>query len=114
MLVPVDRELSLFGNRTRTLVLSAVRLLEETYPSELATMLGLGPFSVQRALESMEREGVVTSRLMGRTRLVRLNPKYFAAAELSALLWALGKKDEDLQRKLATKRRRPRRAGKKL
>jgi hypothetical protein len=94
------------------MVLVSLRLLDETYPSELAQLLGIGTYSVQRVLEALEGEGVVVSRLMGRTRIVKLNPRYFAADELGALLWSIGKRDADLQRLLAAKRRRPRRAGK--
>lgn len=93
-------------------MLVAIRLLEETYPSELAELLGVRPFTVQSILASLEREAVVVSRLMGRTRAVSLNPRYFAHAELSALLWKLGAHDMDLQARLASRRRRPRRAGK--
>lgn len=108
----LDREPALFGSRNRTMVLVGVRLLEQTYPSELAELLGLRVFSAQQILASLEREGVVVSRLVGRTRVVTLNPRYFARRELDAMLWALGKQDQTLQQKLATKRRRPRSVGK--
>ncbi|MBZ4418751.1 hypothetical protein [Myxococcus sp. RHSTA-1-4] len=90
----------------------AIRLLEGTYPSELAALLGVRPYTVQSILASLEREAIIVSRLMGRTRMVSLNPRYFAHAELSALLWKLGEHDMDLQTRLAARRRRPRRAGK--
>ncbi|WP_147444919.1 ArsR family transcriptional regulator [Corallococcus sp. CA053C] len=90
----------------------ATRLLEETYPSELAALLGVRPYTVQSILASLEREAIIVSRLMGQTRVVCLNPRYFAHAELSALLWKLGERDLDLQARLAARRRRPRRAGK--
>ena len=93
-------------------MLVATRLLEETYPSELAALLGVRPYTVQSILASLEGEAIIVSRLMGRTRAVSLNPRYFAHAELSALLWKLGERDVDLQSKLAARRRRPRRAGK--
>lgn len=89
-----------------------LRLLDETYPSELAALLGLRLYSVQTILDGLEREGVTVSRTLGRTRTVRLNPRYFAFEELSALLWKLGEKDVELQRLLAGRRRRPRRPGK--
>lgn len=107
-----DNGSQLFGTSTRTAVLVAVRLLEQTYPGELAILLGVRPFTVQSILASLEREAVVVSRLVGRTRTVTLNPRYFAHAELSALLWKLGEHDVDLQARLAARRRRPRRAGK--
>ncbi len=108
----LDQGSQLFGTSTRTAVLVAIRLLEGTYPSELAALLGVRPFTVQSILASLEREAIIVSRLMGRTRTVALNPRYFAHAELSALLWRLGEHDVDLQARLAARRRRPRRAGK--
>jgi hypothetical protein len=108
----LDEGSQLFGSSTRTAVLVALRLLEETFPSELADLLGVRLFTVQSILVSLEREAVVVSRLLGRTRSLALNPRYFAYAELSALLWKLGERDVDLQAKLAGRRRRPRRAGK--
>jgi DNA-binding transcriptional ArsR family regulator len=108
----IERDPELFGSRNRTSVLVAIRLLEETYPSELAALLGIGLFVVQRVLESLEREAVIVSRLLGRTRRVALNPRYFAQKELAALLWKMGQYDLELQRKLGAKRRRPRRPGK--
>jgi hypothetical protein len=108
----IERDAEVFGSRNRTTVLVAIRLLGETYPSELAAMLGLRLFSVQSILASLEREGVVVSRLFGRTRRVTLNPRYFASKELAALLWKIGKQDAPLQRLMASRRRRPRRVGK--
>lgn len=108
----LERSVQLFGNRTRTAVLVSVRLLGETYPSELAELLGIRLYSVQNALESLEREAIVVSKMIGRTRQVSLNPRYFAYRQLDALLWEVGQNDLELQRLLARKRRRPRRAGK--
>jgi hypothetical protein len=87
-------------------------MLGQTFPSELADMLGLRLFTVQTILTSLEREAVVVSRLVGRTRTVTLNPRYFAHDELTALLWKIGQQNLALQKRLATRRRRPRRAGK--
>ncbi|MDP3505522.1 MAG: hypothetical protein Q8S33_34595 [Myxococcales bacterium] len=108
----LERTSQLFGNRNRTMVLIAVRVLAETYPSELGALLGLRLFAVQRLLESFERDGIIVSRSVGRTRVVALNPRFFASKELSALLWAMAKQDPELVSKLALKRRRPRRPGK--
>lgn len=108
----LDRNPELLGGRNRTRVLLAIRLLEETFPSELAALLGLRLFSVQSILASFEREAVIVSRMMGRTRRVSLNPRYSAFKELDALLWKLGQHDVALQEQLATRRRRPRRVGK--
>jgi len=108
----VVRTHQLFGGRVRTAVLTAVRLLGETYPSELAILLGVRLYAIQRVLESLESEAVLVSRSVGRTRQISLNPRYFAHQELAALLWRLGREDADLQTALSSLRRRPRRAGK--
>ena len=102
----------IFGGRLRTAVLTAIRLLGDTYPSELAALLGVRLFAVQRVLDSLEHEAVIVSRSVGRTRSVSLNPRYFAHRELAQLLWRLGREDADLQVALSARRRRPRRTGK--
>jgi len=108
----VDAASALFGNDTRSAVLVAIRLLGQTWASELALLLGLRLFSVQRVLAAFEREGVIVGRKQGRTRVFSLNPRYFAAKELDALLWKLGQVDTGLQKQLSATRRRPRETGK--
>lgn len=101
-----------FGSRTRTLVLLALRLLEESFPRELARVLKAPLNGVQQALRRLELDGLVAGRLVGRTRLYRLNPRYFARAELEEYLGRLVEPEADLQDRVAQLRRRPRRAGK--
>lgn len=108
----LERRSELFGSQSRTAILLAVRMLGETYPSELRDMLGVRLYSVQRVLDSLERDAVIVSRAFGRSRRVTLNPRYLAAKELANLLWKIGRQDVALQKLLATKRRRPRRPGK--
>ena len=103
---------TLFGTANRTQVLVAVRLLEETWGGELAALLGLRISLVQIVLKSFEAEGALVSRMVGRSRVFSLSERYPAARELSALLWKIGRADLPLQKKLATKRRRPRRSRK--
>lgn len=102
----------LFGSENRTAVLLAVRLLQQTWPSELAKVLSLRLFTVQQILSSFEDEGIVATRTMGRTRVVTLNPRYYAAKELDALTWKLAIQNVELQQALAQVRRRPRATGK--
>ena len=106
------RKSRLFGTAIRTAILIAVRMLEQTYPSELAQVLGTHVYNVQTAVKALESDGVVTSRRFGTTRQVMLNPRWFAHAPLAALLWEMGSHDVELQEALASRRRRPRRAGK--
>lgn len=106
------RSAALFGTSTRTETLVAVQLLGETHSAEVARMLGRSPSRIQAAIESLELAGIVAVVTEGKTRRVRLNPRFHAYKELSALLAAMGAADLGLQKRLASERRRPRRTGK--
>lgn len=101
-----------FGSRSRTLVLLALSLLEESFPRELARLLEVPLNSVQGALRGLERDGLVAARAAGRTRLYRVNPRYFARAELAAYLARLLAAEPELAAQVAGLRKRPRRTGK--
>jgi len=103
-----------FGSETRTRALTSLRLLETSYARELARLLDVRLSGVQKALRTLERDGLVSARTVGRTRVYRLNPTYFARRELRAFLTRLAEADSDLQRRTAMLRRRPRRTGKPL
>jgi DNA-binding transcriptional ArsR family regulator len=89
-----------FGSVTRTKALLALALLTETYPRQLARLLDIPLFSVQKALASLERDGLIVSRLLGRTRLYGLNPRYLASRELREYLERLASREFDLRRKV--------------
>jgi hypothetical protein len=59
-------------------------------------------------------DGLVAARAAGRTRLYRLNPRYFAREELGKYLQRLASAETDLVERTTKLRRRPRRAGKPL
>jgi len=103
-----------FGGQTRTLVLVALRLLDESFPRELARLLKVPLNGVQQALRGLEVDGLVAARTAGRTRLYRLNPRYFAREELEDYLKRLAEAETELVERTATLRKRPRRAGKPL
>ncbi len=103
-----------FGTQTRTSVLVAICLLRETHASELAQMLGKSVSRIQGAVDSLEGAELVIGTMAGSTRRLRLNPRFFALAELEALLTRLGTVSPGLQDKLAQTRRRPRKPGKNL
>jgi DNA-binding PadR family transcriptional regulator len=103
-----------FGGRTRTRVLLALRLVGESYPRELARILETSLWGVQQAIRSLELDGLVAGRSMGRTRVFRINPAYFASEDLQRYLLRLTEPEEDLREKVAALRRRPRRTGKTL
>jgi hypothetical protein len=108
----LSRNASPFGSRRRTEVLVLVALLGESYPSEIARLLGAPLFSVQKIVDSLDREGILATRLMGGTRRVSLDPRWFAARELEALLLRLAEAEPRLQKAAAGRRSRPRRARK--
>jgi DNA-binding MarR family transcriptional regulator len=108
----VTKSSSPFGSVTRTRLLVALRLMGSSYQRELARVLDVAVNGVQGALRSLERDGLVVGRSAGRTRLFELNPRYFAASEVRALLDKLSQAERDLQDRIALLRRRPRRTAK--
>ena len=103
-----------FGGATRTRVLLALRLLADSYPRELARIIGASLSGVQNALRGLERDGLVAGRSVGRTRVFRINPRYFARADLERYLLRLTEPETELRRRIDALRRRPRRTGKPL
>ena len=103
-----------FGGSTRTRVLVALALLDSSYPRELARLLDAPVSGVCKAILGLERDGLVSTRMAGRTRLVTLNPTYFAEQELAAYLARLAEADPELRSRVESLRRRPRRTGKPL
>src|SRR5262245_3972652 len=103
-----------FGGQARTRVLLGLRLLDASYARELARVLELPLSGVQMAVRGLERDGLVAGRVAGRTRLIRLNPRYFAREELQQYLLKLANADAGLQDRIAQLRRRPRAGGKPL
>ena len=101
-----------FGGRTRTRVLVALRLLGTSYPRELSRFLESPVSGVRKALQGLERDGLVAGRVAGRTRLVQLSPTYFARDELRSYLARLAEAETELRARTESLRRRARRAGK--
>ena len=88
--------------------------MSESYARELARLLGLSLSGVQKALVSLERDGLVVGRAMARMRLFSLNPRAYARRELEQYLQRLLEPEEDLRSRAEAVRRRPRRTGKPL
>jgi len=103
-----------FGGQARTRVLVTLRLLGSSYPRELSRILGIPVSAASRALANLERDALVSGRLVGRSRIYTLNPSYFAKRELEAYLSRLAIADTELREQTARLRRGPRRAGKPL
>jgi DNA-binding transcriptional ArsR family regulator len=105
---------SLFGSRLRERILKLLVLVEPAYPRQIATLLDAHLISVQNAVTALQDLGVIASRLVGRTRLVELDRRWYAASELRALLERLAEGDPDIRNIAANVRQRPRRPGKKI
>lgn len=103
---------ALFGSRLRERILKLLVLVEPAYPRQIAALLGEHLVSVQNAVSALQDLGVVATRLFGRTRLVELDPRWYAAAELRTLLERLAEGDVEIRRLAAEVRQRPRRPGK--
>jgi hypothetical protein len=91
-----------------------VALLAETYPSEITRLLGARLYSIQSIVDALDKEGVLATRLLGRSRVVSLDPRFFASRELKALLLRLAEAEPGLQKAAASRRSRPTRATKPL
>ena len=93
-------------------MLLALSLLDESFARELARLMEVSLNGVQQALRGLEVDGLVAARSSGRTRLYRLNPRYFARQELESYLKRLADAEMELVERTAKLRKRPRRTGK--
>ena len=101
-----------FGGQTRTRVLIALGLLGESHLRELARLLETSLSGVQQAIRSLEVDGLVAGRSLGRTRAFRIDPRYFAYRELRAYVLRIAEGERGLRERVEALRRRPRRTGK--
>jgi predicted transcriptional regulator len=100
-------------NKERALVYLVAR--EAGYAREIARFFDVPLNPIQKALDGLERAGVLVSRVVGSTREYRLNPRYGMRDELRVLVEkALSLYPERLREELLITRTRPRRKGKPL
>ena len=105
----------LFGNESAEKVLLFMKNYGSGYPRGIAVNFGVPVSQIQRQLERFEREGVLASSLVGKTRQYQWNPRYLFRTELDALLEkALNSLPPEYQSKFFCARMRPRRKGKPL
>ena len=109
----LDTVPKLFGGRSRTRALIAIALLQESYVRQLAQLVGVAQPTMFKIIDDLEKEGVLVSRYVGRTRVVSFNPRLYGAPELRAFLLKYAKQT-DIEDRVALIRRRPRRRGKAL
>lgn len=105
----------LFGTETAEKALLYLQNYGSGHPRGIAVTFDIAVSQVQRQLERFEREGLLASRLVGRTREYRWNPRYLFLTEIQALLEkALENLPSTYQQKYFRARTRPRRKGKSL
>ena len=107
----------LFGNQNIEKILYYLLVNEQAYATELSSRFETALSPWQKALERLERAGVLVSTLKGRTRVYEFNPRYFFLSELKNLIT---KGYKQLPKKIQEKyyetkiRQRPRKRGKPL
>ena len=77
---------SILGSTSSERVLLFLFAREEGYPREIARFFKTDLAPIQRQLIKLEINGVLSSRLAGRTRLYSLSPRYVFKPELEGLL----------------------------
>ena len=76
---------SLFGSLLKEKILVYLAVNPESYPNEIARNFMTSLSSVQNHLEHLENDGIVCSRLKGKTRLYDIDPRCPFKKELTAL-----------------------------
>jgi hypothetical protein len=113
--VDVEQLGVLFGSKTAAYVLLFIEAYGSGYASRIAETFGSPLNGIQQQLRKLETNGVLVSRLIGRTRVFEFNPRSRTAKNLSAFLAAeLDALPRDVFKKYFTQRQRPRRTGKAL
>src|SRR5258707_2313286 len=88
---------------------------EDGHARDMARFFDADLYAIQKQLDNLEAGGVLTSRLVGRTRLYAFNPRYPFTGELKQLLLkTLSFYPEGEREKLMMNKRRPRRRDKPL
>ncbi len=104
---------SLFGNPNVEKVLFYLQRFGEGYPSAIATNFGVPLTPIQQQLKRLEQGSLIVSRLVGKTRVFQINPRYPFKKELELLLsTAFQALPESQIKKYYMQRTRPRRQGK--
>lgn len=101
----------LFGSRRRTEVLVLIALIDESYPTEIARLLGAPLYSVQTIVDALDREGILATRMIGNVRRVSLDPRFYAYKELRSLVLRMAEAEPELMAAASRRRSRPRRMG---
>ena len=108
---------NLFGNIVIEKILFYMLTNKKTYASQLSKTFNMPLFSFQKAMNRLERGGIIVSQMEGRTRIYIFNPRYALLKELKVFLEkAYSSLPENFRLKYYEPpiRKRPRRKGKPL
>lgn len=106
---------AILGSKNKENVLLFLAARDSGYPREISKYYETDLSPIQNQLDRLEQENVVSSRLVGRTRVYTFNPRYPFLKELKALIEkAIEFLPEEEKSRLLYARKRPRRKGKPL
>ncbi|WP_323845952.1 winged helix-turn-helix domain-containing protein [Microbulbifer magnicolonia] len=106
---------AILGSTSAERVLVFLCAREGGYAAEIARAFATDLSPIQKQLERMERDGLLISRTIGRTRVYEFNPRNPFVPELKSLLRkALDLYPEQIKESLLLDRRRPRKKSKPL
>lgn len=106
---------ALFGNKTAEKVLLYLQNYDEGYGREIAETFSIPLVQVQNQLRRFEQGGLLVSKLNGRTRVYRWNPRNPFVPKVQQLLeQILGFLSDTELKKYYRRRQRPRKPGKPL
>lgn len=106
---------TLLGSINRERVLLFLYSRGEGYAREISRFYKTDLSQIQKQLERLETGNIVYSKMLGKTRVYYLNPRYPFLEELKSLLEkVLSFYPSDELEKLTHSRKRPRRKGKPL
>ncbi len=101
---------TLFGGRTAAQVLMFIQAYNEGHANRIATTYEVPVSQVQTQLQKLEANGVLVSRMVGRTRLFTWNPRNLTVQDLQKFLDAeLHRLPRDIIKRYYRQRQRPRR-----
>ena len=104
---------ALFGNRTAAKLMLYLFHYGEVYATGMAKDLDVALSPIQRQMDKFEAAGVLTSKMVGNTRVYSFNPKQPATRKLKELVQVFYEAMSMQEReRLFSTRRRPRRRGK--
>ncbi|MEO6904996.1 MAG: winged helix-turn-helix domain-containing protein [Ginsengibacter sp.] len=105
----------LFGGKTAEKILLYLTAIGEGYSAEIAKAFQISATQVQRTVERLENADILVGNTIGRSRIYRLNDKWFLADKLKDLLdKALLFIPIDEQELYFCKRKKPRKKNKKI